>query len=126
MACPSRERLMLLMNAPADGDLVAADDDQRERIFAKLASMGLTLDERSPCVQTGPAEFNRRFPGSGGALYGRVGHGWQAAFARPGARGALPGLYLAGGGVHPGAGVPMAMLSGLQAASAFIQDRVHA
>ena len=36
----------------------------------------------------------------------------QASFARAGARCALPGLYLAGGGVHPGPGVPMAALSG--------------
>ncbi|MEL6520013.1 MAG: methoxyneurosporene dehydrogenase, partial [Pseudomonadota bacterium] len=36
---------------------------------------------------------------------------------------ALPGLILAGGGTHPGAGIPMATLSGKHAAEAILQDR---
>ena len=32
----------------------------------------------------------------------------------------IPGLYLAGGGAHPGAGVPMAALSGRNAAAAIL------
>jgi 1-hydroxycarotenoid 3,4-desaturase len=39
-------------------------------------------------------------------------------FRRPGAMSALPGLFLAGGSVHPGPGVPMAALSGQLAAGA--------
>ena len=46
----------------------------------------------------------------------------MASFTRPGARTRLPGLYLAGGGVHPGSGVPMAALSGRQAALSVITD----
>jgi 1-hydroxycarotenoid 3,4-desaturase len=46
-----------------------------------------------------------------------------ASFQRPGARTALRGLYLAGGGAHPGAGVPMAALSGQHAAEAIWKDR---
>ncbi|MBD0274375.1 MAG: CrtD protein, partial [Acetobacteraceae bacterium] len=45
------------------------------------------------------------------------------SFARPGARTALPGLYLAGGSAHPGAGVPMAALSGRLASSSIAADR---
>ena len=41
----------------------------------------------------------------------------MASFRRPAARTRLTGLYLAGGSVHPGAGVPMAALSGRQAAN---------
>ena len=37
---------------------------------------------------------------------------------------ALAGLYLAGGGAHPGAGVPMALLSGAHAATAVAEDRM--
>jgi hypothetical protein len=63
-------------------------------------------------VVTGPDGFDALFPGTGGALYGKANHGMLGSFSRPGARSRLPGLYLAGGSVHPGAGVPMATLSG--------------
>jgi 1-hydroxycarotenoid 3,4-desaturase len=68
-------------------------------------------------VRTLPQDFSRLFPGSGGALYGQATHGWMSAFARPSARSKVPGLYLAGGSVHPGPGLPMAAMSGRLAAA---------
>jgi 1-hydroxycarotenoid 3,4-desaturase len=68
-------------------------------------------------VRTLPQDFARLFPGSGGALYGQATHGWMSAFARHSARSPVPGLYLAGGSVHPGPGVPMAAMSGRLAAA---------
>jgi 1-hydroxycarotenoid 3,4-desaturase len=120
------ERLLCLVNAPADGDRAdaAADADACEqRMLAQLAQCGLQLPWQEGTVQRStPHDFERRYPGSGGALYGRASHGWQASFARAGARCALPGLYLAGGGVHPGPGVPMAALSGQRAAECVAHD----
>ncbi len=72
---------------------------------------------------TTPAGFEALFPGTDGSLYGRSPHGLMAALKRPTARTRMPGLYLAGGGVHPGAGVPMAALSGGHAAAAMLTDR---
>jgi 1-hydroxycarotenoid 3,4-desaturase len=46
----------------------------------------------------------------------------NAPFQRPPARTRMPGLYLAGGGAHPGAGVPMVCLSGRIAGRAAIED----
>ena len=40
----------------------------------------------------------------------------MALFRRSGRSSRLPGLYLAGGSVHPGPGVPMAAMSGRLAA----------
>jgi 1-hydroxycarotenoid 3,4-desaturase len=121
------ERLLLLINAPADGDQVTRDEtvlqQLRLRALAVLARCGLEIEfAPEDCVTTDPAAFARRFPGSGGALYGRATHGMLASFQRPGARSRVPGLYLAGGSAHPGAGVPMAAMSGRLAAAALLQD----
>jgi 1-hydroxycarotenoid 3,4-desaturase len=122
----SPERLLLLVNAPPDGDLRPLSSDTLadigQRCFGLLRDCGLELDPAVPAVVTGPAEFNRLFPATGGALYGRATHGPFATFARPGARSRVPGLYFAGGSVHPGPGVPMATLSGRRAAECVAQD----
>lgn len=123
----SPERLLCLVNAPATGDLRPLDgaalDDCARRCFATLERCGLQVD-RSAANSTvvSPADFHQLFPATGGALYGRASHGWMASFQRPGARTRVPGLYLAGGSTHPGPGVPMAALSGIQAAQAVLGD----
>ncbi len=120
------ERLLVLINAPANGDRVQLSASEIEqcttRTFAQLARCGLTLQRRGEAVVTTPADFARLFPATGGALYGQAVHGSMAAFRRPGSRSALPGLYLAGGSVHPGPGVPMALLSGRLAAASVLRD----
>ena len=121
------ERLLCLVNAPADGDTRAIDADElaacEAGAFALLRRCGLDL-RRQPGMgrMTTPTEFESLFPGSGGGLYGPASHGWRASFSRPGSRCRVPGLYLAGGGVHPGPGVPMAALSGRLAAASLAQD----
>ncbi len=126
LAPGSDERLYLLINAPANGDtktLSASEIGQcLNETQKQLRDCGLALEPEGPVNVTAPADWNRLFPGSGGAIYGRASHGWMASFARPGARTSVPGLYLAGGSVHPGAGVPMAALSGRLAAQALMAD----
>ncbi len=120
------ERLLWLVNAPATGDSRSFDAPEVEscerRASALLSRCGLSLETTETTVVTTPADFERRFPGAGGALYGAASHGWRASFRRPGARSTLPGFYLAGGSTHPGAGVPMAALSGRRAAEAVLSD----
>jgi 1-hydroxycarotenoid 3,4-desaturase len=116
------ERLLCLVNAPADGDTRPFDaqetDPCEHRSLALLRHCGLTLQARPhQVVRTTPADFHRLFPGTGGALYGPATHGWMAAFRKPSSTSSLPGLYLAGGSVHPGPGVPMAAMSGRLAAA---------
>lgn len=123
-----RERLLCLINAPADGDRRDFSESEIERCQTNmqnlLARCGLELT-LSPArtTPTSPAQFNQLFPMSGGALYGRASHGWMASFQRAGAKTPVQGLYLAGGSVHPGPGVPMAALSGMQAAAQLVADR---
>ncbi|AZL60709.1 phytoene desaturase [Tabrizicola piscis] len=118
------ERFEIIINAPP-GRPDHPEDFARchARTFQRLRQMGLTFTpEPGPAGLTTPAMLDRLFPGSDGSIYGRSPEGTFAAFARPQARTALPGLYLAGGGAHPGAGVPMAALSGKHAAAAVMAD----
>ena len=95
----------------------------RTRVFETLAGWGLTFDKRPQSRElTTPDRFEALFPGSAGSLYGLSPHGMTAALQKPTARSAVPGLYLAGGGTHPGAGIPMAALSGRHAAEAILTD----
>jgi 1-hydroxycarotenoid 3,4-desaturase len=125
-ACGS-ERLLCLVNAPANGDSRSFDAEEIEqcqaRTFDHLERCGLRLHRQAEAtLTTTPQDFDRLFPASGGALYGPASHGWQASFNRPSARSRIAGLYLAGGSVHPGPGVPMAALSGRIAAASLMQD----
>jgi 1-hydroxycarotenoid 3,4-desaturase len=119
------ERIFCLVNAPACGDGNAITEEAieqcQERSFQHLSQLGLSLQPTSAnSLRTSPQDFHQRFPASGGALYGQATHGWTSIFSRPGSTTALPGLYLAGGSVHPGPGVPMAALSGQRAAEALM------
>jgi 1-hydroxycarotenoid 3,4-desaturase len=125
---PGPERLLCLVNAPPDGDtrpLPSSEIDScGQRAFALLERCGLTIQTRPDRTRVvTPGDFAALFPGTGGSLYGQCSHGWKASFARPGVRTRVPGLYLAGGSVHPGPGVPMTALSGRMAATALLSDQ---
>ena len=116
------ERLLILVNAPPNGDAATLETEAcRERAWSLMERSGLHLTEERLSA-TGPREFEALFPATGGALYGPAVHGATASFKRPASRTAIKGLYLAGGAAHPGAGVPMAALSGRLAASALMAD----
>ena len=117
------ERLLSLVNAPAHPGDASVHASAVARMDGTLARHGLVRsDPAGEPVVTSPTGFDALFPASDGALYGRPTHGWAGSFSRPGARGRTRGLYLAGGGVHPGAGVPMAALSGQLAADRLWRD----
>jgi 1-hydroxycarotenoid 3,4-desaturase len=123
------ERLLCLVNAPARGDQTptALTDEElmqcQTHSFDLLRRCGLSIQAQPhQILRTTPQDFHQLFPATGGALYGQATHGWMSAFARPGAKSPVPGLYLAGGSVHPGPGVPMAALSGRLAAAALMDS----
>ncbi|MCU0949804.1 MAG: FAD-dependent oxidoreductase [Burkholderiaceae bacterium] len=119
------ERLLMLVNAPAVGDQCsdatggafdASEIEQCERTSAALmARCGVQLTPVARQITTP----------RGGALYGRgfsdrLTGGWMTLFKRGAAASPIPGLYLAGGSVHPGPGVPMAAMSGQLAAATLL------
>lgn len=122
------ERLLILINAPADGDRADASPPTPTELKAcqhntleLMRSCGLQV-ELTEAVTTTPRTFDDLFPGTGGALYGAATHGSMAPFSRPAATTKVPGLYLVGGGAHPGAGVPMVTLGGRIAARYVHED----
>lgn len=120
------EPMFLVVNAPASGDEPArwteAEKDRCTRAtLTLLKKRGLELTISASVTET-PLEWARRFPSTGGALYGARPRGLLSPFTRAGARSKIAGLYLAGGSVHPGPGVPMATLSGVLAADAILRD----
>ncbi len=129
----SYDHLLCLVNAPAQGDSNPLKNDPfssqeleqcTRQHFQLMANCGLVIDLNQSQVQmTTPRQFNQLFPVTGGALYGQASHGWMNQFARMGATSLIPGLYLAGGSVHPGPGVPMAAMSGLLAAETLMAHR---
>lgn len=110
--------------AGTDGADILSEERElwRSKIELKFRSMGLELIHESVPKITLPQDFAARYPGSGGALFGRAPHGMLASFLRPGLRSRIRGLYLASGSAHPSAGVPMAALSGYTAAGAALAD----
>jgi 1-hydroxycarotenoid 3,4-desaturase len=121
------ERIFALVNAPAIGDAHPFDKQEIQscarRVFDRLRKCGLELEfDPHQMVTATPRDFSLRFPGTGGSLYGRASHGWAASFARPTAKTLINGLYVAGGSAHPGAGVPMAAISGQLAAAQIVSD----
>ncbi len=115
------ERLFVIVNAPATADTSPLSSEEVERcersMFSRLSKAGLQIAPRAMVVTT-PTSFERLAPGTGGALYGEAAHGAFSALQRPESQTKLPGLFLAGGSIHPGPGVPMAALSGKTAAKA--------
>jgi phytoene dehydrogenase-like protein len=102
--------------------------DYREAILDKLQRTGGLEDlrERIACeaVLT-PEDIHRRYAVLDGAIYGLASHGRFFGAFKPGNRSPdLEGLYMAGGSVHPGPGMPMALMSGWIAADALDSDGV--
>ncbi|MCR8825226.1 1-hydroxycarotenoid 3,4-desaturase CrtD [Pseudosulfitobacter koreensis] len=123
-----QERFEIILNCPPI-DRPDPEHDKKARtichtlILKRLRHLGLTFTPQpGPETLTTPQGFDSLYPGSAGALYGRSPHGMMAAFKRPTVRTAIPGIYLVGGGVHPGPGVPMATLCARHAAEAILND----
>ena len=124
----SANKFEIIMNAPPLSNNNFNEEEEFEichqRTFKNLEKMGLTFTPSpSRTALTTPKIFSQLFPASSGSLYGLNPRKLMTTFLRPQAQTKIQGLYLAGGGVHPGPGIPMALLSGRHAAAAIIKDQ---
>jgi phytoene desaturase len=70
-----------------------------------------------------PGLIDRMYNAEGGAIYGLASHGKLIGGFKPRNRSmVLKNLYLAGGSVNPGPGVPMVLMSGVTAARSVRED----
>ena len=123
---PTPERFEIISNAPAPSTLTPPTDLDiwHHQIMQRMANMGVTMSPNPTAATiTTPQRFAEMFPQTMGALYGQSPHGLTASLRRPTARTPISGLWLAGGGTHPGAGLPMATLSARHAAEAILHAR---
>ncbi|WP_299960615.1 1-hydroxycarotenoid 3,4-desaturase CrtD [uncultured Roseobacter sp.] len=122
----TKERFEIISNAPATSTLTPPTDLDlwHHQIMQRMADMGVTMSPTPTATTiTTPQHFAEMFPGTQGALYGQTPHGLTAALQRPTAQTPIRGLWLAGGGTHPGAGLPMATLSARHAAEAILRGQ---
>jgi phytoene desaturase len=124
MAPAGRSGLFVMVNVPAFTDRAAAEQEWSARGKALQALCLATLREHFPELRGIDLHvFAERTPldlaargAPGGSIYGFLPHGKFGPFRRPHLKGREPGLFFAGGGTHPGGGVPLVMLSGRFAA----------
>ncbi|MBF5042987.1 phytoene desaturase [Aggregicoccus sp. 17bor-14] len=127
VAPANRSGLFVMVNAPALPQGLAAQDAAlnawgahaeavQGQMLEKLLTHFPALKGRLKLLGTrGPVDFAKQ-GAPGGSIYGFLPHGRFGPFRRPRIRGSTPGLFFAGGGTHPGGGVPLVMLSGRFAA----------
>ncbi|MCP3135866.1 phytoene desaturase family protein [Pyxidicoccus xibeiensis] len=127
MAPPGRTGVFVMVNAPAlpVGEARAEQAARGWELGAERAKAQMfeKLYQHFPELRGRTRVIGQRTPvdlaaqgAPGGSIYGFLPHGKFGPFRRPRIRGCTPGLFFAGGGTHPGGGVPLVMLSGRFAA----------
>jgi phytoene desaturase len=111
------ESWFVLVNAPAIGG--RADWGAAAAAVVERLDVGDRVQE---LVTRTPGDLEAETGAAGGAIYGAAPHGRLGTLRRPGARvkGAA-GLWLAGGTVHPGGGLPLVALGGRTVAREIIR-----
>ncbi|WP_455381815.1 phytoene desaturase family protein [Salinispira pacifica] len=121
------ENWFVLVNAPYDRGQEWAREiaELRTRVLRKLSgALGQDVERHIAVEEVmSPADIAERTGSYRGSLYGISSNSPLAAFLRhPNRSKRYPGLYLCGGSVHPGGGMPLSVLSGRIAAELAAKD----
>ena len=99
--------------------------DYRPIVVDKLKRHGMEDIEDHIAVERylTPPQIDQMYNATGGAIYGLASHGRLKGGFKPRNRSKVLGnLYLTGGSVNPGPGVPMVLMSGVTAAWSLLDD----
>ena len=111
-APPGGENLFVLVNAP--GEAGQDWEAEEERVLDRLDALGWGVRTRVVArARRSPADLERETGATAGHIYGQVApHGrLRGSLRRPGnVSPHAQGLYLVGGAVHPGGGLPLVVL----------------
>ena len=119
-APPGQENWFVLVNAPNDTGPVRKTGTEA---LARLRQAALGRIEANLGREVRSHIVQEQVLSLGESLYGLASHSALAAFDRhPNRAPGLKGLYLCGGSVHPGGGMPLATLSGKIAAELATKD----
>jgi phytoene dehydrogenase-like protein len=123
MAPGGASGLYLMTNAPPlpPGAAGSHRETLRRRCIARLERHFPELTDRLDILHERAPEDLAELGAPRGSIYGFLPHGRLAALRRPRMRSATPGVFFAGGGTHPGGGVPLVLLSGRYAAAMALQ-----
>ena len=126
-APPGSENWYVMVNVPAvsqEWDWDQQKESYKESVITSLANRGYDLTRLIDQEQViTPLDLAQQNGAWAGAIYGGSSNDRWAAFRRPHNRARFPkGLYIVGGTVHPGGGMPMAALSGEVASRMVMAD----
>jgi phytoene desaturase len=115
-APPECENWFVMINVPANKgqDWNALIAEARKNIIKKLSStLRTNIEELIICEQVlDPRSIESKTSSWQGSLYGNSSNSRYAAFLRHANRSSkIKNLYFCGGSVHPGGGIPLALLS---------------
>jgi 1-hydroxycarotenoid 3,4-desaturase len=127
MAPAGRSGLFVMLNAPALSGHRAGWASQARQLeawcLARLRGAFPSLrGVRLEVLATRTPETLAAGLAPGGSIYGFLPHGAFGPLRRPLMRAPVPNVYFAGGGTHPGGGVPLVMRSGAFAARLACED----
>jgi phytoene dehydrogenase-like protein len=110
------ENWFVLINVPHnEGQDWAAITERTRKVVINKISVALNVDFQSLIEVEDildPLSIEAKTASFGGALYGTSSNALMSAFMRhPNFSSSIDGLYFVGGSVHPGGGIPLALLS---------------
>ena len=115
LSSEGEENWYLLVNAPSRPGLFDSEEELNrysELVWSRLGMFGINPGIRSQALMT-PRDIEEWYGSIDGAIYGASSNSIFSAFLRQGNRvKELDNMYMVGGSVHPGGGIPLVLLSG--------------